>query len=98
MAAPGITPATKLQAGHTSHGDALILAGGQSVWPMRRTAPCKAPLPGGSAVISIVRNCRGSTPVVIVRVADPELPTTNEPPVVTCGWSLVLPGAAHQHT
>ena len=66
--------------------------------PVRRIGPLKAPLPGDSAVISIVRNWRGSTPVVIVRVVDPESPTTNDPPVAKSGWALVLPGPVHQHT
>ncbi len=56
-------------------------------------------MPGDSAVISIVRNCCvGSTPVVIVTVADPDVPTMNEPPVAKIGCSLVPPGAAHQHS
>ena len=49
---------------------------GYSVWPVRSTVPRKAPLPGDSAVISIVRKSRGSTPLVIVTAVDPELPTT----------------------
>ena len=57
-----------------------------------------APLPGDSAVISIVRNCRGSTPVVIVTVVDPELPTINVPPLTSWGWSWVLPEVAYQHS
>ena len=36
--------------------------------------------PGFSAVISILRHRRDSTSVVIVKVVDPDLPTTNEPP------------------
>jgi len=38
----------------------------------------------------------GSTPVVIVTVADPELSTTNVPPPTSRGWRLVLPEAAYQ--
>ena len=84
-------------------GDTLVLAlwascqrcwsGG--VWPMKRICPCKAPVPGDSTVISIVRNSRGSTPVVIGTVADPELSTMNVPPLTT---TLVLADRAHQHS
>ena len=42
-------------------------------------------MPGDSAVISIVRNCVGSIPVVIVTVVDPELSTTNVPPLTSWG-------------
>ncbi len=68
-----------------------------SVQLMSSMGPFKAPsLLGDSAVISIVRNCCvGSTPVVIVTVADPEWPTTNVPPVAR---SLVWPGPTHQHS
>ena len=65
---------------------------------MRSTGLCKAPVPGDWAVISIVRNCRGSTPVVIVTVIDPELSTTNVPPLTSRGWSRVLPEVAYQHS
>ena len=54
------------------YSNALMLAGGgQSVWPVRRTAPCKAPLPGGSAVISMVRKSRGSAALVMGKVQLP---------------------------
>jgi hypothetical protein len=50
---------------------------------------------GDSTVISIVRKSRGSTPVVIGTVADPELSTVNVPPLTT---RLVLADRAHLHS
>jgi len=56
---------------------------------VRSTVPCKAPLPGTRCDLHRAE-VPGSTPLVIVTAVDPELPTTNVPPLTTTGW----PGTA----